>query len=235
MSKSLQPTILVKLIISINRREDIRSAAENINLLLKYHKSHPAIVCGVDLSGDPALKTFGDFKHLLAQIKDARIKLALHCGEIENDNEIKEMLDFGFDRLGHGTFVRGENEVRLLQNKNTTIECCLTSNILTQTVPNYAAHHFRKYFDCGHPVVICVRVVERDRTWNGPEIIFLRFQTDDMGVFNTSLSKELSIAARTFGLTLDDIVRLQQTAVSSSFASEHEKQMILVNLSASMK
>lgn len=56
-----------------------------------------------------------------------------------------------------------------------------------------------------------------------------------MGVFNTSLSKELSIAARTFGLTLDDIVRLQQTAVSSSFASEHEKQMILVNLSASMK
>lgn len=148
----------MKLIVSINRREDIRSAEENINLLLKYHKSHPAIVCGVDLSGDPALKTFGDFKHLLAQAKDNGIKLALHCGEIENDAEIMEMLDFGFNRLGHGTFVRDKNEMKLLENKNTTIECCLTSNVLTRSVPNYAAHHFRKYFDCGHPVVICVSI-----------------------------------------------------------------------------
>lgn len=148
----------MKLILSINRREDIRSAEENIDLLLKYHKSHPTIVCGADLSGDPACKTFGEFKALLARVKEAGVKLALHCGEIENASEIEEMLDFGFDRLGHGTFVRDANEVKLLESKNTTIECCLTSNVLSATVPNYAAHHFRKYFDCGHPVVICVRI-----------------------------------------------------------------------------
>lgn len=146
----------MKLILSINRREDLRSAEENVNLLLKYHASHSAIVCGVDLSGDPACKTFADFKHLLARVKDAGIKLALHCGEIENASEVSEMLDFGFNRLGHGTFVRDENELKLLQNENIAIECCLTSNVLSETVPNYAAHHFRKYFDCGHPVVICV-------------------------------------------------------------------------------
>lgn len=157
-SKSLRPGILVKLILSINRREDIRSAEKNIDLLLKYHKSHPTIVCGADLSGDPACKTFGEFKALLARVKEAGVKLALHCGEIENAAEVEEMLDFGFDRLGHGTFVRDANEVKLLENKNTTIECCLTSNVLSATVSNYAAHHFRKYFDCGHPVVICVRI-----------------------------------------------------------------------------
>lgn len=146
------------MIISINRREDIPSAEENVNLLLKYHKSHPTIVCGVDLSGDPACKTFHDFKHLLALAKDAGIKLALHCGEVENAPEVAEMLEFGFDRLGHGTFVRDENELKLLEMEDITIECCLTSNLLSETVPNYAAHHFRKYFDCGHPVVICVCV-----------------------------------------------------------------------------
>lgn len=146
----------MKLIISINRREEIPSAEENINLLLKYHQSHPHIVCGVDFSGNPTCKTFGDFKHLLAKAKNAGIKLALHCGEIVNDSEVGEILDFGVDRIGHGTFVRNENELKLLRNQKTTIECCLTSNVLSETVPNYAAHHFRKYFDCGHPVVICV-------------------------------------------------------------------------------
>lgn len=157
-SKISQPKILVKLIFSINRREDLREAEENVKLLLKYRALHPTIVCGMDLSGDPACKTFADFKHLLAQVKEAGVKLALHCGEIENASEIGEMLDFGFDRLGHGTFVCEENQLKLLQNKSIAVECCLTSNVLSQTVPNFSAHHFRDYFDRGHPVVICVCV-----------------------------------------------------------------------------
>lgn len=67
------------------------------------------------------------------------------------------------------------------------------------------------------------------------EIILSHFQTDDSGVFNTTLSKELSIAAQTFGLTLKDIMQLQQTAIKSSFASEEEKQSILGNITSFVK
>lgn len=225
---------MVKLILSINRRESLEAAAENVELLLKYRKSHPTIVCGIDLSGDPACKTFADFKPLLAPVKAAGIPMALHCGETENDVDVAAMLDFGFDRLGHGTFVRNENEQKLLANQNITVECCLTSNIFSETVPNYAAHHFRKYFDCGHPVVICV-----SRAWSSrciAEIFSLiRLQTDDFGVFNTTLTKELTIATKTFGLQLDDIQRLQQTAIQSSFATNGEKENISEQICAFMK
>lgn len=105
--KSKLPNILVKLIISINRRESVESAAENVSIALKYHKLYPDVICGVDLSGDPTCKSFEDFKDQLTVARDAGLKLALHCGEVQNENEIKSMLEYGMDRLGHGTFITG--------------------------------------------------------------------------------------------------------------------------------
>lgn len=108
MSKTVVPNILVKLIVSINRRESLESGAENVDLAIKYRKSYPHIICGVDLSGDPTCKDFGDFRSMLTSARENGLKLALHCGEIDNENEISEMLTFGMDRLGHGIFVKGK-------------------------------------------------------------------------------------------------------------------------------
>lgn len=106
-SKLLLPNILVKLIISINRRESIISASENVDIAIRFHKLHPDIICGVDLCGDPTSKHFSTFKAPLQIARDNGLKLALHCGEIENKEEIYEMLKFGMNRLGHGTFIKG--------------------------------------------------------------------------------------------------------------------------------
>lgn len=105
--RSELPNILVKLILSISRRESIQSADENVSIAIKYHKLYPDIICGVDLSGDPTCKSFEDFKNQLTRARDAGLRLALHCGEVQNDSEIKSMLEYGMDRLGHGTFISG--------------------------------------------------------------------------------------------------------------------------------
>lgn len=110
------PNILVKLIVSINRRESLESSMENVDLAIKYAKLHPNIICGVDLSGDPTQKTFTDFMPLLTKAKDNGLKLALHCGEIDNESEIADMLNFGMDRLGHGTYINGI-QLKLILNK----------------------------------------------------------------------------------------------------------------------
>lgn len=109
------PSIMAKLIVSINRSESIESAVENIALAVKYAKLHPNIICGVDLSGVPTSKTFEDFEPALRSAKQAGLKLALHCGEVDNPAEIKAMLEFGMHRLGHGTFVTGN--VRKIESK----------------------------------------------------------------------------------------------------------------------
>lgn len=178
----------MKLLVSVCRHESEASGEQNVALAIKYNRLHPDIVCGVDLSGNPASKNFSDFRAMLAQARNAGLKLALHCGETDNELEISEMLAFGMDRLGHGIFItgigrghsralacihvrtssfwfilfefyprgQGENEKRLLRNKSVALECCLTSNLLCGSVPNYDDHHFWRFFQSGHPVVICV-------------------------------------------------------------------------------
>lgn len=70
-------------------------------------KENPEIICGVDFSGSPNHGNFRDFKPILEKARKNGLKLALHCGEVENSLEINDMLQFGMDRLGHGTFIRG--------------------------------------------------------------------------------------------------------------------------------
>uniref|UniRef100_A0A1A9ZHG2 Aldehyde dehydrogenase domain-containing protein n=1 Tax=Glossina pallidipes TaxID=7398 RepID=A0A1A9ZHG2_GLOPL len=55
------------------------------------------------------------------------------------------MLDFGFQRCGHGTFL---NEEQLLQcvKQYIAIEGCLASNIKCATVKSYDSHHFPNIF-----------------------------------------------------------------------------------------
>lgn len=146
------PNILVKLIPSIDRSQGLESAEENLDLILKLKEIYPKIIKGIDLSGDPVKSEFKIYKNLLEKARNNGLKLALHCGEILNDEEVTEMLNFGMDRLGHGTFINPD----LLVDQNIPIECCLTSNLKSGTVSSYSEHHFGKLFGMKYPVVICV-------------------------------------------------------------------------------
>lgn len=95
------------------------------------------------------------------------------------------LLNLPPDRIGHGTFLHPEvggskslvdkvvkNKIPLGENQDHMTflfssvvgdsnvvfleELCLTSNVKGQTVPCYAKHHFKYWYQLGHPCVICV-------------------------------------------------------------------------------
>lgn len=79
-SKSELPQILVKLLISINRKQGYESAEENINLAIQFMKKYPEYVVGIDLSGDP---TAGDsFLELLETSRKVGLRITAHCAEV---------------------------------------------------------------------------------------------------------------------------------------------------------
>uniref|UniRef100_A0A182PCB9 Adenosine deaminase-like protein n=1 Tax=Anopheles epiroticus TaxID=199890 RepID=A0A182PCB9_9DIPT len=201
MSKS-ERNIIVKLLPSIDRSKGVQEAMENVNLAIELSVTYPDTIVAIDLSGKPFGTAFSDFVPALEKAREHGFRLALHCGESEDEQEVKQMFALGVDRIGHGTFIEGEN-LAFAQKHNIPFECCLTSNVKCKTVPSYEDHHIAKLLKLKQPVCVC---------------------TDDFGVFQTSLSQEVQICATTFNLAKEEIVQMQRNAVVYSFASEQEKK-----------
>lgn len=158
--KSLK--IIVKLIISINRKESLENAQENVDIALQYAKLHPDVIVGIDVSGDPLQKKFTDYIEMLDKARKEGLKLTIHCGEIPDDKEVSDILNFNPDRLGHCTCIHElykgnhENWTELLKKK-IPVELCITSNVKCETVSAADQHHFKYLYEANHPIVLGVR------------------------------------------------------------------------------
>ncbi|XP_068627981.1 adenosine deaminase-like protein [Battus philenor] len=207
MRKSSLQDIIATLIISINRSNSASEAEEIANIAIEYQKKCPDIVVGIELSGNPGVGSFVDFENALTRARNAGLKVALHCGEISNPEEILQMLQFKPDRIGHGICIHPkfggtEDTWNLLCESGIPVEVCLTSNVNTKSVPDYSSHHFQYLQDANVPVIIC---------------------TDDKGVFATSLTQEYSICLDTFKLNKSELARLALNASKYIFASDKEQ------------
>uniref|UniRef100_A0A8D3AFB0 N6-Methyl-AMP deaminase n=1 Tax=Scophthalmus maximus TaxID=52904 RepID=A0A8D3AFB0_SCOMX len=174
----------VRFLVAIDRRNGPQVAMETVELAEEFLLSSNGLVVGLDLSGDPTVPS---------QLEESDL-----------------LLNLPPDRIGHGTFLHpevGGSQIlvdKVLKN-NIPLELCLTSNIKGQTVPCYSKHHFKYWYQLGHPSVIC---------------------TDDKGVFSTDLSQEYQLAASTFGLSREAVWKLSQQAIDCIFAPEAVKQQL---------
>lgn len=101
-SKSELPQILVKLLISINRKQDYESAEENINLAIQFKEKYPEYVVGIDLSGDP---TAGDsFLKLLEISRKAGLRITAHCAEV----------NYSLDKINYPSIISNHRFVAIL-------------------------------------------------------------------------------------------------------------------------
>ncbi|XP_032401663.1 N6-Methyl-AMP deaminase isoform X1 [Xiphophorus hellerii] len=201
----------VRFLVAIDRRNGAEVAMETVKLAEEFMLSSGGLVVGIDLSGDP---TVGHGRCLLPALERARncgLKLSLHMAEVPSQLEESELLlNLPPDRIGHGTFLHPEmggsqSLVDRAVKGRIPLEICLTSNVKGQTVPSYSQHHFRYWYQLGHPCVIC---------------------TDDKGVFCTDSSQEYQLAASAFGLRPEAVWTLSERAVDCIFAGDEVKQQL---------
>nr|ACO15512.1 Adenosine deaminase-like protein [Caligus clemensi] len=156
--------LIAKLIVSIDRSKPIQDAQENLDLFLLLSKEFPTTIVGLDVSGNP---TKGDMVAILALIEEKRrlqpFNITIHTGEEPSHNEIQEILKFKPDCIGHGVHVSPKEAMHI------PWEICLTSNIVSKSVPCYEKHILKTVHEVGIPFGL---------------------STDDFGLFKTSLLKE---------------------------------------------
>ncbi|XP_070762947.1 N6-Methyl-AMP deaminase isoform X1 [Enoplosus armatus] len=201
----------VRFLVAIDRRNGTEVAMETVKLAEEFMLSSDGLVVGLDLSGDPTVGHGKDLLPALQRAKNCGLKLSLHLSEVPSQLEESDLLlNLPPDRIGHGTFlhpeVGGSQSLvdKVVKNK-VPLELCLTSNVKGQTVPCYSQHHFKYWYELGHPSVIC---------------------TDDKGVFCTDLSQEYQLAASTFGLSREAVWKLSQQAIDCIFAPDTVKQQL---------
>ncbi|XP_049929137.1 adenosine deaminase-like protein isoform X1 [Epinephelus moara] len=201
----------VRFLVAIDRRNGTEVAMETVKLAEDFMLSSNSLVVGLDLSGDPTVGHGRDLLPALQRAKNCGLKLSLHLSEVPSQLEESDLLlNLPPDRIGHGTFLHPEmggsqSLVDKVVKNNIPLELCLTSNVKGQTVPCYSAHHFKYWYQMGHPSVIC---------------------TDDKGVFSTDLSQEYQLAASTFGLSHEAVWKLSQQAIDCIFAPDTVKQQL---------
>jgi adenosine deaminase len=86
------------------------------------------------------------------------------------------------------------------------IECCPSSNVQTGAVADMAAHPFKFYLDFGIRVTV---------------------NTDNRLITNTTVTKELTVLARQFNLTVSDVRNVLVAGFKSAFLTFHDRAQLV--------
>ena len=162
---------------------------------------------GLDLAGDEANFPGTLFVEHFKKARDLGWHITVHAGEAAGAESIWQALrELGAERIGHA--VRAVEDPALMDyllEHKIGIECNLTSNVQTTTVPDYPSHPMRTFMEKG---------------------LLATLNTDDPGISAIDLPYEYIVAAPKAGLTEDMIRQAQQNALTVAFLSEAEKKSL---------
>lgn len=195
--------VKINLIFCMMRNFSFEKNLEIIKLTEKYLGNH---VGGIDLAGDEANFKTSNFTELFKIIREKEIPFTVHAGEADGSKSVMDAVHFGAKRIGHGVrSIEDEDVVKLLREKEITLEICPTSNIdtkLYKTIKDNPIDRLRKQG---------VRVT---------------INTDNRTVSNTSLEKEYNLLKENFNYTDEDFLELNFNALDAAFITDEDREIL---------
>lgn len=195
--------VRVHLIGILSRTYGAAIAHQELDALL-MQRQH---IVALDLAGDEANFPPEWFLEHFRRARQIGWRITVHAGEAAGPESVWQAIRIlGAERLGHA--VRAIEDPALLDylaERRIGVESCLTSNVQTSCVADYAAHPLRRFLENG---------------------ILATINTDDPGISGITLRHEYEIAAPRAGLDAAHIRQAQANALEVAFLSEAEKQAL---------
>ena len=197
--------IKVNFIITITRDVDLKTARTLVNLAVENRGEG---VVGLDLAGDEVNYPAYPFAPLFREARRRGLGITIHAGEVTGADNVYEAVEIlGANRIGHGVkSVEDLNVLDLLRFKGVVLEMSLTSNIYTGAVPDLRRH----------PLPALLRLG-----------ILVTLNSDDPGIFNSTLTDEYSLAVRGLKLNQEEVSTLIYNGVLGAFLPLREKMRLL--------
>lgn len=202
MAKKKLP-MAVGLICIVQRIKPYADAERVIDFAVDHKDSFIAVDLADNEEGfDPK-----PFAPLFQKAKKAGLHITIHSGEApstEAAHWVKDSIEIlGAERIGHGIqIVRDQSIINFVRDRRIPLEVCPISNYLTQSFPTYESHPIRQLIDSG---------------------ILVTVNSDDPGVFATTLTDDYEVLHRVHNFSTEDFRRCNQIAFEQSFIPEKEK------------
>ncbi|MFQ5739014.1 MAG: adenosine deaminase [Acidobacteriota bacterium] len=198
-------SLSIRWILDCVRQFGEEAARRTAQLAVRFQ---PRGVVAIGLGGDEKSLPMVEYKRVFAWARAHSLHTHVHAGEIGEPSQIWEALTvLGADRIGHGIqAARDPALMDYLRRHAIALDVCLTSNARTGAWRPVSENPFWLLYKRGVPVTL---------------------NTDDPGLFQTSLNGEYLQAARSFGLSPGDLGRIALQGVRSSFLPHSEKMALM--------
>ncbi len=172
----------------------------------------PQGVVGLGLGGDELSVPAEEFREVFAWARAHQVHSHIHAGEVGDPISIWDALQvLGANRIGHGVQAARDGKLmEYLRERAVGLDVCLTSNARTRAWPMLADHPLGLLLRRGVPVSL---------------------NTDDPGLFETTLGDEFAKAIEFLGLGWEELVRVLLQGVRSSFLPHEDKMKLMQEIS----
>jgi len=175
---------------------------ETLSVAHKYLVEDGGVVA-LDLAGAEALFATAKYKDLFAKAKSYGIPFTIHAGEADGPESVKEAIEYGAKRIGHGVRTAEDPEVlKLAKERGVTFEMCPTSNLQTKVVDRLEDYPLLKYMEYGIKVTL---------------------NTDDPAIEGTNINEEYNRMEKAIGLTFEQRKVLLLNAINAAFTTKNVK------------
>ena len=191
-------------IFDATRHFGVEEAQKVFELAVNYKSRH---VVGIGIGGDEVKAPPELFRGVYAFAEDNGLRLTAHAGETAPAESIWGALNLHAERIGHGlTAAQDPDLIEELAYRQIPVEICLTSNLRTGVCKSIAEHPAKNYFEQG---------------------IMITLNTDDPGLFGTTLAREYQLAQETYGFTDEHLRELARNSFEASFLPAEKKLELL--------
>jgi len=170
-------------------------------------------VVGFDLAGGEAGNPAAAHRAAFAHCEAHGLACTCHAGEGAGAGSIAEAIHVCHaTRIGHGTrLLEDPALLREVRDRGIAIECCLTSNVQTHTIPSIEAHPLRTLVEAG---------------------VAVSLNTDNRLMSGTDLVTEYGLAARHLGFSFEELAALARQGFVNAFLPDAERAALLARVDA---